>query len=120
MSEASHASQAPQAREDRDAREDLAQALGASFGGSFHLSRSRALRHADFLLAAGYARPRYLTSQAETAQLGEGAVVERTTPGAPPEFFVRRSGRWHSVDGGAGLDDAALGSPGAWLAVRRG
>ena len=101
-----------------DQRQQLADALFASFGGLFYISRGRALKHGTFLAEAGFARPRFLTSAAEAEQLGEGAIVERM--GEASEFFVKRNGLWNSIDGGDPIDDAALGAPTGSLAVRRG
>jgi hypothetical protein len=100
-------------------RDDLADALLASFGGRFQLSRGRALKHADFLLAAGFARPRLLRSEAEAVELADSAVVERFLPGKGSEFFVKRDGVWINIDGGDAVSDAGLGDPDATLSVRR-
>jgi hypothetical protein len=100
--------------------EELAAVLFNSMGGSWYISKGRALRHADRIVAAGFSRPRFLGSEAEVAALAEGAVVERTAPEAPPEFYVKREGAWHSIDGTPPLANATLGGAGVWLALRRG
>ena len=100
-------------------RAALSAALIDSMGGSWYVSKGRALKHADAVIAAGFSRPRYLGAEAEVAQLPAGAVIERTAPGATSEFFVKRDGIWHSIDGGEPVTDAALGGPGVWLALRR-
>lgn len=100
-------------------RHTLAAAISDAMGGSWYVRKSRALKHAETLIAAGYSRPRFLGAEAEVAQLPAGAVIERTAPGATSEFFVKRGGLWHSIDGGEPVTDAALGGPGVWLALRR-
>jgi len=100
--------------------EEVAAVLFNSMGGSWYISKGRALTHAERIVAAGFSRPRYLTSEAVAASLAEGAVVERTAPGIPAEFYVKRDGGWHSSDGTPPLTDASLGGVGVWLAVRRG
>ncbi|WP_229052405.1 hypothetical protein [Aeromicrobium sp. Leaf350] len=100
-------------------RELLAQVLLDSFGGRFHLSRSRALRHAESVLRAGFTLPQVVTSAAELAQLSVGAVVIRSQHAGRPDAFVRRADGWVDVDGGEPVADAHLFTPGTWLTLGR-
>jgi len=103
----------------QEQRESLATAILVSMGGTWYLSKGRALKHADAAIAAGFSRPVRLTSEAQVAQLPQGAVIERLVPGFGPQFLVKREALWHSIDGGEPLAAAALGGPGVTLTLRR-
>jgi hypothetical protein len=107
-----------------DQREAIAQALSASFGGAYWISKGRARKHAAYLVNAGASMPPAVRSAEQMAALPDGAVVEQMGSGLPPRFFLKRSGMWHDIDGGEPVADPAVqasaaGTP-AWFAIRRG
>lgn len=102
-----------------NARDEIATILFNSFGGAWYISKGRATKHATAIAAAGFQRPHYLASEAESAALAEGSVLERTTPDGRSDFYVKRAGEWHSIDGAPARSNAELGGAGVWLALRR-